>query len=244
MPLHQRRTATLQLPSAAHLDFGLQKPGNLGASPQRRRCRRGWIPRSTASSISTIPMPFGPPKPTFFTKHYPMRFCTTERMATQSSDPVDATTHKPSKLTEVDYQPASALLMGSESQGLSETWPQKAQQHIAIPMLGKADSLNVAAAAICLYEARRQRQAPNYVQPVDRKAASSAKPRWRKSSTVRARAVSISTRGRKPSCCLAALISNNVTWPPTATKRVIGGSSATQKFHSSYRRACVSKGCA
>jgi tRNA G18 (ribose-2'-O)-methylase SpoU len=33
------------------------------------------------------------------------------------------------------------------------------QQHIAIPMLGKADSLNVAAAAaICLYEARRQRQ--------------------------------------------------------------------------------------
>ena len=60
---------------------------------------------------------------------------------------------------DVDYKQASALLMGSESQGLSDAWLQKVAQQIAIPMLGKADSLNVAAAAaICLYEAQRQRK--------------------------------------------------------------------------------------
>jgi TrmH family RNA methyltransferase len=49
--------------------------------------------------------------------------------------------------------------MGSESQGLSDFWLDRATQRIRIPMAGQADSLNVAAAAaVCLYEARRQRR--------------------------------------------------------------------------------------
>ncbi len=59
-----------------------------------------------------------------------------------------------------DFTQASALLLGSEQSGLSDYWIQSAAQTILIPMAGQADSLNVAAtAAVCLYEARRQRQA-------------------------------------------------------------------------------------
>ncbi|NCG09138.1 MAG: RNA methyltransferase [Verrucomicrobia bacterium] len=58
-----------------------------------------------------------------------------------------------------DYNQATALLLGSEQSGLSDSWIQNADQTILIPMAGQADSLNVAAtAAVCLYEARRQRQ--------------------------------------------------------------------------------------
>ena len=48
--------------------------------------------------------------------------------------------------------------MGSESDGLSNYWLEKATHKIRIPMAGQADSLNVAAAtAVCLFEASRQR---------------------------------------------------------------------------------------
>lgn len=59
---------------------------------------------------------------------------------------------------EVDYCQGLALLMGSESEGLSPYWLEQSTHQIRIPMAGQADSLNVAAAAaVCLYEARRQR---------------------------------------------------------------------------------------
>ena len=58
---------------------------------------------------------------------------------------------------EVNYQQGIALFMGSESDGLSAYWLEKATHKIRIPMAGEGDSLNVAAAtAVCLYEARRQ----------------------------------------------------------------------------------------
>jgi len=70
-----------------------------------------------------------------------------------------ATTPDTEKLHwEVNYQEGLALFMGSESDGLSAYWLEKATQQIRIPMAGQADSLNVAAAAaVCLYEANRQR---------------------------------------------------------------------------------------
>ena len=59
---------------------------------------------------------------------------------------------------DVNYTKPTALLFGSESDGLSDYWLSRATKRIRIPMSGKADSLNVSAAtAICLYEARRQR---------------------------------------------------------------------------------------
>ncbi|MFP4204176.1 MAG: TrmH family RNA methyltransferase [Opitutales bacterium] len=59
---------------------------------------------------------------------------------------------------ETDLSGGVALFLGSESKGLTDYWIQNAAQQIRIPMAGQADSLNVAAtAAVCLYEARRQR---------------------------------------------------------------------------------------
>lgn len=52
----------------------------------------------------------------------------------------------------------TAIVMGTESTGLSDKWRQAADAHIRIPMLGKLDSLNISvSAAILLYEAVRQR---------------------------------------------------------------------------------------
>lgn len=59
---------------------------------------------------------------------------------------------------DVDYTRPTALFFGSESHGLSDYWLDQAEQRIRIPMAGQADSLNVAAAAaVCLYEAQRQK---------------------------------------------------------------------------------------
>lgn len=59
---------------------------------------------------------------------------------------------------DVDYAKPTALFFGSESHGLTDFWLNAADQRIRIPMEGRADSLNVAAAAaVCLYEAKRQR---------------------------------------------------------------------------------------
>lgn len=61
---------------------------------------------------------------------------------------------------EPDYTGPSALLLGSEKDGLSDFWLRKADRLVGIPQLGRADSLNVGmAAAICLFEAVRQRMA-------------------------------------------------------------------------------------
>ena len=58
-----------------------------------------------------------------------------------------------------DMKCATAIVMGTESTGLTDIWRQAADAHIRIPMLGKLDSLNVSvSAAILIYEAVRQRQ--------------------------------------------------------------------------------------
>lgn len=58
----------------------------------------------------------------------------------------------------LDYRRGSVMLLGSEAHGLTAELVEGADHVIKIPMLGLADSLNVAVAgAILLYEARRQR---------------------------------------------------------------------------------------
>lgn len=53
---------------------------------------------------------------------------------------------------------ATAIVMGTESTGLTNAWREAASAHIRIPMRGALDSLNVSvSAAILLFEAVRQR---------------------------------------------------------------------------------------
>ena len=57
-----------------------------------------------------------------------------------------------------DMTQATAIVMGTESTGLTQQWREAADVHIRIPMLGRLDSLNVSvSAAILMYEAVRQR---------------------------------------------------------------------------------------
>ncbi len=57
-----------------------------------------------------------------------------------------------------DMTRGTAIIMGTESTGLSDIWREAADAHIRIPMLGKMDSLNVSiSAAVLMYEAVRQR---------------------------------------------------------------------------------------
>lgn len=61
--------------------------------------------------------------------------------------------------TDAALQGASAIIVGSEDEGLSNDWMTESSLQVSIPMLGKNDSLNVStAAAILLYEAIRQRR--------------------------------------------------------------------------------------
>jgi TrmH family RNA methyltransferase len=60
---------------------------------------------------------------------------------------------------DTDMRCGTAIVMGTESTGLTDTWRRAADAHIRIPMLGRLDSLNVSvSAAILLFEAVRQRQ--------------------------------------------------------------------------------------
>ena len=59
---------------------------------------------------------------------------------------------------DIDMTCGTAIIMGTESTGLTDVWRQAADAHIRIPMLGQLDSLNVSvSAAILLFEAVRQR---------------------------------------------------------------------------------------
>ena len=60
---------------------------------------------------------------------------------------------------DTDMTCGTAIVMGTEHDGLTDQWRQAADAHIRIPMLGQMDSLNVSvSAAILRFEAVRQRK--------------------------------------------------------------------------------------
>jgi len=60
--------------------------------------------------------------------------------------------------TQADFTGPVAIVLGSEAEGLSNAWTADGIEGVRLPMHGIADSLNVSvAAAVLLYEARRQR---------------------------------------------------------------------------------------
>jgi 23S rRNA (guanosine2251-2'-O)-methyltransferase len=67
---------------------------------------------------------------------------------------------------EKDLRGRTALILGGEGTGISRLLRESCDGMIAIPSLGRVDSLNVSVAAgIVLYEARRQRKAGKKKQP-------------------------------------------------------------------------------
>jgi TrmH family RNA methyltransferase len=60
--------------------------------------------------------------------------------------------------TRVSYRVPTAIVLGSEAEGLTNVWRGPDVTAVSLPMRGAADSLNVATtAAVVLYEALRQR---------------------------------------------------------------------------------------
>jgi TrmH family RNA methyltransferase len=69
-----------------------------------------------------------------------------------------ATPHAETVYSDADLTQSAAIVLGTEQYGLTDRWMEAADIKVRIPMLGVADSLNVAAAAtILLFEAVRQR---------------------------------------------------------------------------------------
>lgn len=59
---------------------------------------------------------------------------------------------------DTDFKEASAIVMGTEADGLTDFWLNNADARIKIPMRGKIDSLNVSVStAVLTFEAMRQR---------------------------------------------------------------------------------------
>lgn len=59
----------------------------------------------------------------------------------------------------IDFTKPSAIIVGTEATGLSNSWLESTTKNIIIPMRGAIDSMNVSvSAAIIIFEAVRQRQ--------------------------------------------------------------------------------------
>jgi len=141
----------------------VEKPGNLGAVMRSADgagvdaiiatdpVSEPWNPNAIRASLGTIfSLPFAVASAT------ETLALLRERSVTIVTARVDAAT----TYTDADLGGATAIVVGSENAGLGSDWDAADITPLHIPMLGRADSLNVSAsAAILLYEARRQRSA-------------------------------------------------------------------------------------
>jgi TrmH family RNA methyltransferase len=60
--------------------------------------------------------------------------------------------------TQADFTQATAIVVGTEHEGLTDEWLSAAEVQVRIPMFGKVNSLNVSiATALMVYEVMRQR---------------------------------------------------------------------------------------
>ena len=140
---------------------GVEKPGNLGAMLRTADaagvdlviaadCVTDWgnpnVIRSSKGTVFAVPAVAGSREQAW-------------AWLAERGVPVIAATPQGDRLhTDVDLSGAVALAVGSEKYGLTEAALARSTQRVRIPMVGRADSLNVStSAAILLYEALRQR---------------------------------------------------------------------------------------
>ena len=140
---------------------GIEKPGNIGA----------MIRSADAANIDAIIL--ADPKTDYFNPNVirsSVGGVFTKKIVISSSEEIitflrqknikmyAATLQNSNKYTDEDYTEASAIIVGTEANGLTQIWRNHAIKNINIPMQGEIDSMNVSvAAAILLFEAKRQR---------------------------------------------------------------------------------------
>jgi TrmH family RNA methyltransferase len=163
-PQIRRSLADLKLPPNPLIVVAesIEKPGNLGTILRTSdaagvhavivcdRCTDINNPNVVRSSIGTL---FSLPVVEASTEE------TLAWLHTNHIHILAATPHTDFEYYSMDLRPGTAIVVGTEQYGLSEEWMKAADLKVRIPMLGQADSLNVAAATtILLYEAVRQRR--------------------------------------------------------------------------------------
>ena len=165
MEAQERRLEDLALGEAPLVVVleSVEKPGNLGAVLRSADAARAdavlvcdprtdlWNPNLIRASLGGI-----------FT--VPTVSCTSEEaiawLRARGIRILTAQLQDSSWYYDIDMTVGTALVMGTESTGLTDAWRAAADAHIRIPMLGRLDSLNVSvSAAILLFEAVRQRNA-------------------------------------------------------------------------------------
>lgn len=166
--------ADLQLRQPAFLAIieGAEKPGNLGAILRTADAAGvdGVIVAQAEGESGTDlhnPNVIRASLGTLFT--VPVAAANTARVVAwlqaQQIQIVAATPEGKRPYTAVDMTQATAIVSGSEAHGLSPAWLTAAAAPVVIPMVGQADSLNLATAtALLLYEVVRQRGSADYHQ--------------------------------------------------------------------------------
>jgi RNA methyltransferase, TrmH family len=148
-------------PALVLICAGVEKPGNLGAILRTADAAGAsaviaagpatdWgnpnVVRASKGTVFTVPVAAAEPGRV-------LQWAADRGLVLAATTPGAATL-----LTEADLTGPVAIAVGSEDRGLPPDWLAAARIRLRIPMFGQADSLNVAAAAaICAYEAVRQR---------------------------------------------------------------------------------------
>ena len=139
----------------------VEKPGNLGAILRTADAAKvdavivcdpltdvynPNVIRSSVGCVFTVPLAVANQSDTFsFLKENRLRIFAAELQASQWYQ-------------DTDFTQACALIMGTEAEGLTGFWIERADARIKIPMRGKIDSLNVSVStAVLTFEAMRQR---------------------------------------------------------------------------------------
>jgi TrmH family RNA methyltransferase len=137
---------------------GIEKPGNLGALARTAAAAGAdallvaeatadpWNPNAIRASTGAV-----------FT--LPVVEATLADARALPGELIATTTDAPTGYTDADLTNALTIAVGAEDKGLPQGWLDAADRHVTIPLAaGATDSLNAAtAAAIVLFEARRQR---------------------------------------------------------------------------------------
>lgn len=143
---------------------GVEKPGNLGAIFRSADAtgvsaiflvHQGtdlFNPNTIRSSLGTV----------FCLPAYELSGAATLGWLRQHDFQIVATrVDAPQAYTKISFARRTALVLGSEMDGLSPQWNDESVTPISLPMCGIADSLNVSAtAAVLFYEVLRQKQHP------------------------------------------------------------------------------------
>jgi RNA methyltransferase, TrmH family len=139
----------------------VEKPGNLGAVLRTADAAQAdavvicdpltdlYNPNTIRSSVGCL-----------FT--VPVAVCSSEEaldfMQTHKIKTFAAELQASSWYQDCDFRGPSAIIMGTEADGLTNYWLKNAEKRIKIPMRGKIDSLNVSVStAVLTFEAMRQR---------------------------------------------------------------------------------------